>query len=46
MLGFFLFLHAVDADAKTTAVSHGLSAVSQSIPPAIVGYPHRLIANQ
>jgi len=41
MLGFFLFLHAVDADAMTAAVSSRQSAISQNeafpqvIPPQI-----------
>jgi hypothetical protein len=39
MLGFFLFLHAVDADAVTAAVGSRPSAVSHN-----VAYPIRLPA--
>jgi hypothetical protein len=34
MLCFFMFLHAVEADAKT-AIGHRLSAVSQSSAKAV-----------
>jgi hypothetical protein len=33
MLGFFLFLHAVDANAMTKAVRCEPSAISNGVPP-------------
>ena len=39
MLGLFLFLHAVDADAEA-AMSHELGAVSQSWQSSSFNLPH------
>jgi hypothetical protein len=40
MLCFFLFLHAVDADAKTSAVSRQLSAMSRAPVGAAADAPY------